>query len=243
MSAPKAPDTLNEVLERLLVDRAARDALFAGDRALLGVDAAVWRDLQTIDHEQLRQTAEKLRDQILSRRYRGSGDLTTLFPATIAAWRAAHPEDAELTRLAEDFVASAAYATYREFSFGGAGLCLEEAFFGFACAEELGEPHLREREALAAMVRALAVNTPPAFAVPEAVRRGPRGYWATTTPPGPIALFAAVDGRVIEGEITPFLADLLAAAAPPAEIANRHGVTGDVLDAALGKLRTLGLLA
>ena len=101
---------------------------------------------------------------------------------------------------------------------------------------------VREREALSAMIRAVALNPSPAFELPTAVRRGPRGYWTTTSGHAPVALYAAVAGRVIEGETTPFLADLLAADAPANEIATRHGVTAPVLEAALQKLHGLGLL-
>ena len=76
--------------------------------------------------------------------------------------------------------------------------------------------------------------------LPDAVRRVPSGFFAITTRGVPV-LFAAVAGRFITGELTPFLAELLLSSDGPEAVAARHGVGASVLAASEETLRSLGL--
>ena len=55
-------------------------------------------------------------------------------------------------------------------------------------------------------------------------------------------LFAALTGRYVSGALTPFLAQLLLSEETPEQLATRFRVDGDVIDAALTRFQSLGIL-
>ena len=152
---------LDEALERLLTVRAYREAFLADryDELCLSPDDLL--ALESIDREQLVSTAERVRDELIRRRYRGSGGLKKLFPRTLEAWGESNPSDGELHELLYSFLESDAYRGYREIPHAGVGTCLEEAFYLFAEAENIGIPATREEEFLVAMSKALALSPQP----------------------------------------------------------------------------------
>lgn len=233
---------LNDALERLLVDRAYRAAFLDGRYDALSLAPDDVAALLTIDRVQLVRTAERVCDDLMARQYRGSGGLRALYPETVGAWRRAWPDDAELRELGARFLESPAYRTYRELPFAGPGQCLEEAFFRFAEAIDLGDPVTRERERVVAVVKALALSPDPAFIVPGGVRRLARGWVSVAERGDPPVMCAAVDGRLVQGPITPFLRDLILSADPPAAVAARHGVARAVLEASVERLASLGVV-
>jgi hypothetical protein len=235
--------TLDRALDRLLHRRADLAAFLAGGAAHLDVSPEDLATLRTADPAQLERTAARIRRDLLARRHRGSSTLAELYPRTVDAWRAANPDCADLTALADAFLESPSGDAYRELDRSGSALSLEEAFYRFAEERALGEGKAREAEFLAAMVRALVTTPSPGFALPRELRRCPGGVFAVSTRATTPALFAAVDGRVLQGAITPFLAELLVADDPPAELAARHGVDAAVLSASLAQLRALRLHA
>ena len=109
-------------------------------------------------------------------------------------------------------------------------------------AREAEEARVREEEFLTAMVKALLLSPRPAFTLPAEIRRAPAGHFALGTRGEP-ALYAAVQGRLLLGPLTPFLAALLDAPARAEEAAQRHGVSPAVREAACAELAALGLLA
>ena len=236
---------LDEALERLLTSRAYRADFLAGRLEALELAEGDLLALEAIDREQLVATAERMRDELLRRRYRGSGGLEVLYPRTLEAWRSANDQDRALHELVYTFLESPAYRVYREIPHAGLGACLEEAFFLFCEAEGIGDAAVREEEFLVAMSKALALSPSPGFRVPAQVKRVPRGYASVTTRSGP-TLCAALGGpgemRVVRGTITPFLASLLDTPERAAEVAVAHGVSAEVRDASLGHLRGMGLV-
>jgi hypothetical protein len=189
---------LDVALDRLLRVRAWRRAFAEGRLDALEVSPADAMALATMDVAELERAAARVRAEVLSRRHRGVGSLLDAFPATIAAWRAAHPEDADLDELAARFLESAAYDAHRELPFAGPGLCLEEAFFHFVSRAGIGMAEVRETELLRAVMRALVVSPDPDFLVPPQVRAVAGGFAAVG--PGS-TVHAAIDGRVIEGPL------------------------------------------
>lgn len=234
--------SLDQALDRLLHRRSYREAFLAGHHALLDLAPADLAALATLDREQLRLSAEGVREDLLARVHRGSGGLRALYPRTLAAWREAHPDDDDLRELLFTFMESAPFARYHELPFAGPGLCLEEAFHRFAEERALGDARVREDEFLTAMVKALLLSPRPAFTLPAEIRSAPAGHFALGTRGEP-ALYAAVQGRLLLGPLTPFLAALLDAPACAEEAAQRHGVSAAVLEAAQAQLAALGLLA
>ena len=198
--------TLDRALDRLLRHRADRAAFLAG-----GWDDAVDRDdllaLRAIDPELLGRTAHRLREEVRTRRHRGTGSLEDLFPRTIAAWTALHPEDTDRSELFALFLESHAYETWRDVPHAGPGACLEEAFYRFVEAQGIGAPEVREEEFLVAVVRALAVCPDPSYVVPREIQRAPGGWFAITTRSGPI-LVAATRDRFAKGPVATLIRDL-----------------------------------
>jgi hypothetical protein len=71
---------------------------------------------------------------------------------------------------------------------------LEEALDRFCGYVGLGEPAVRQDEWLTAQLRALALCPEPAFTVPAALRRAPRGWFAIAGEPP--MLYAALAGEL-----------------------------------------------
>jgi len=214
---------VEDALYALLHRRDARAAFARGELAC--------EELRAIDREQLEAMARLVRDTVFTRSQLGCGTLADAFARTIAAWHAAHPA-ATLDDLAADFLESPSFDAH-----AADGPCIEEAFFRFAEATNIGEAATRAEEAAEAIVKTLAVCEEPAFAVPELVRRAPRGWLAIA--PGP-RLVAAVDGRFMRGAITPLLADLLTCDRTD-DVAARHGLSAEELRATTAELARLGL--
>jgi hypothetical protein len=213
---------VERTLTALLYRRDARAALAARDFAALGIagdDEAV-RAFSAIDVRELEASATLVRRALLDRRHRGTGGLCDWYPRTLLAWCRLHTDDLELDELAATFLESSAADAWREH---GAGTCLEEAFYRFACAHELGDPLVREDEWLSAQLRALALCPEPAFAVPAEVRRTPAGGWFAIggTAAAPV-VHAAVGGKCIRGAITPALAAILRGEMVPSEAVRRQ---------------------
>ena len=92
---------------------------------------------------------------------------------------------------------------------------------------------------MSGLLRTLTVTPDPAFILPPYLCRAPGGWFAVShaTPP---VLHAAVGGRYLRGEITPFIAALLAGA-PLAPAA--HGVPGPEATLVRERLVAMQLLA
>lgn len=228
--------TIDEALDRLLHRASVLAGFLERGPAALDVSAEDAAALAVIDRAELARTARRVREEVLARQHRGGGTLLTMFARTIAAYPGGP------LRLAEAFLESRAFDGHREVPFAGVGCSLEEAFYRFAEAAEIGAAEEREAEFLAAMLRALAVNSRPDFVVPAEVRRAPAGFFAVGVRGEP-TLFAALGGRFVTGTITPFLAELLLADGQGEAVARRHGVADGVLAASLEHLAGLGLVA
>jgi hypothetical protein len=230
-----AAHDMPDLLERLLTDDTFRDDFSAGRVALPAAFASV-------DRLQLARTAAQLARDLVQRQFRGSGGLLARFPKTLAG-----VTPAEREAIFSRFVASPAYRAYREWPREGIGQCLEEAFYRFAEAIELGDPVAREAEFLAAAVRAVLLSPDPGFAPPPELVQHAGGVTFALARRGPAPLlFAATPKGLVQGPLTPFLADLLTSFSPrsssPAEVARRHAVSPVVLSASLARLRQLGVL-
>ncbi|MDI1435031.1 hypothetical protein [Polyangium sorediatum] len=232
--------SLDQALDRLLHHRSYREAFFEGRVEELDVSEGDLRALQSIDPEQLRRTAERVRVAVVQRKHRGSGGLLTIYARTLDAWRATHPEDHELDALMSSFLESPAFEAYRAYSHAGPGVCLEEAFFRFCDARGIGDGAILESEFLTAMMKALVMSPLPDFTLPGEIRVVPEGFFAVGERAGP-TLYAAARGKLVLGAITPFLAELLLSAEDPVEIARKHHVATPVLQASLAQLAQLGL--
>ncbi|HCP46619.1 MAG TPA: hypothetical protein DIU15_11275 [Deltaproteobacteria bacterium] len=196
--------------------------------------------LQQLDRQQLVETANSVRRSLLERKHRGSGGIRATYPETITAWQEQF-DDPALSLFLDRFMESEAFYRYHEVPHAGFGLSLEEATFRFFEDEGVGESAVREREFLAGLCKALALNPQPAFTVGAPVQRGVAGWFAVSRSE-PRSLFAAVNGRYVQGALTPFLVDLLTSDQPPEDIAATHGVPDEVVGAALTRFRSLGLL-
>jgi hypothetical protein len=194
---------MERTLTLLLHRRSARAALRARDFAALGLagpdHASTRAAFAAVDLDELDAAAALLRRELVTRRHRGTGGLTDWYPRTIAAW------SASLDELVAAFLESPASVAWREVAHDAPGQCLEEAFYRFACAAELGDEVVREDEWLTAQLRALALVPSPAFVVPGELRPAVAGGWFAVAAHAPV-LYAAVRARFLRGPVTPGLA-------------------------------------
>ncbi len=219
-------------LERLLYKRGYRRAFCEA-----GTDL---RELAGLDRGVLEGLARRIAREVLTREHAGCGSLLDAYPATVAAFCRACAGGEPLLELGFEFLESTAFDRYRELPFSGVGIALEHAFFEFAESKELGDPLLREREFLAAMIKLLLVSPRAEIELPCCLRRLASGYYAISARGQPM-LYAALGGRFVSGALTPFLAELLAPGAVATAVAARHGVSRPVLEQAAGQLSALGL--
>jgi hypothetical protein len=178
-------------------------------RVELDVEAADQDELAALDLLALERAATAFVRSIRRRSHRGSLSLERAFEKTIAAWRAKHPEDIELDELFTRFVESNAFERFREDGSEALGASIEEAFFRFATLEQIGTRATRETEFFVAFLVALAVVDAPRFMVPPELARCPRGHRAVAQTTEGHFLFAALDGRYVEGPVTADIARIL----------------------------------
>ena len=232
--------SLDVATDRLLHRPSYLKAFLEGRSADLELSAQDLKALDAIDKTQQVETAVAVRSSLLQRTHRGSGGIEQCWPQTLAAWRAEHNDD-KLQLFTDRFMESEIFERYREIHHAGPGLCLEEAVFRFFEACDTGDPRTREHEFLAGLCKALAMNESPSFLVGEPMRRAPEGWFAVSMRGEP-QLFAALSGRYVSGALTPFLAQLLLSEETPEQLATRFRVDGDVIDAALTRFQSLGIL-
>ena len=235
--------SLELALDRLLYKPSYRRAFVEGRLGALDLAPDDLASLMTVDRLELERAAARIERDLLNRQHRGCGALRAQYAKTIDAWRRAHATDEDLRRLTGAFLESDAFEGYREMPSAEAsvGLSLEEAFFRFCEAKDIGDAAVREDEFLTAMAKALALSPSPAFHVPEAMRRCAQGYWAVGRRAGRPRLYAAVKGRLVVGAITPFVEELLLSRRDEREVARRHGVSEGALAESVEALRDLGL--
>lgn len=231
---------LDGALYRLLHHRSVRARCRVGRWEVLGLAEPDQAVVMAVDWQQLEQVATAVREELLGRQYRGSGSLRTLYPRTLQAWQDGNPNDPELSELMSRFMESAPYDDYQEVPHSDSAPSLEEAFFHFCAASAIGEKAILEDEFLTAMAQALVVSPRPGFAVPAQFRRVRAGWVAVSAASVP-RVYAAVNGRLVVGDISPFLAELIVGTTPPEEIARRHGEDAAALPATLAELSALGL--
>jgi hypothetical protein len=233
--------SLDVALDRLIHKRACR-AAFLEDNSAFGLPEADQSALREMDTRTLAELGRSVAMDLVSRKHVGSGSLLDLYPRTIEAFRRRHERHDDATlELAYTFMDSAAFDQYREFPHAGAGTTLEEAFYRFAEAEDLGDPVVREAEFLAAMAKLLCANPRIDARLPAELRSAANGHYAVSARGAPV-LYGAVLGRFVTGPLTPFLADLLVTGADHEKTAERHRVSNTVLAESLRRLSDLGIL-
>jgi hypothetical protein len=232
--------SLDVALDRLIHRRSCRADFLDGNAVfdLREPDCAV---LRALDPRTLVELGTSVAMDLICRKHVGSGSLFDLYPRTIEAFRRRHGRDDDALELAYAFMDSAAFDRYREFPHAGAGTTLEEAFYRFAEAEDLGDAVVREAEFLAAMAKLVCANPRIDASLPAELRRAARGHYAVSARGAPV-LYGALHGRFVTGPLTPFLADLLVTGADHEKTAARHGVSKTVLAESLRRLSELGIL-
>lgn len=162
------------------------------------------------------ELAAEVRARLVDRKALGQPSLRDRFAPVFAA--------TDPDALIAAFLRHPTYAEWTEFPGTTPGRCLEEAFAAFAAELDLVPASVLARCRYEALIKALAVDPDPAFAIPEAVcgERGRR--WLIDRG----VLYAAVGERVIIGPIPASAAALLRGEAGPEPVA--------------AKLQALGLL-
>jgi hypothetical protein len=167
--------------------------------------------------------------------------LLDAFPRTIEAWRRANRE-----RTSEDLAASFAqspyFEAYRTRASSRRGISLEEAFLRFTEENAIGDRATSKIECARALIWMLVATPDASYDLPDFVLRAPRGHFVVIEVDGGMTLFAAIEGRLVTGRVTPFLAELLTAHEPPSFTALRFDVSQAELAASCNVLRRIGLL-
>jgi hypothetical protein len=194
--------------------------------------------LSGLDADELERAAAGLRRMVLARCHRGSGNLAHWFPATIATWLSAHPDDQRLDLLVAQFCGSAECKVWREVPGGCAGRSLEEAWYQFFLARGIGDPLQLEEELVGTLIRTLAVTPDATFEWPSRIRRAPAGCFAVTQR---LVLHAALRGCYQRGPVTLPIGALLLGA-PPAAVVERCQLAAKEVERLAQALVQMGLL-
>ncbi|MCA9710148.1 MAG: hypothetical protein KDK70_30190, partial [Myxococcales bacterium] len=204
----------DEVFGRLLFDRALRDQLGAGDWSALPDVAEAFGE---IDLRELDALACGIRDGLLRGSLGGLG-IAGAFPETLAALGGDPPRSVE--QFLADTQGKGPGGVPIDGTGRGAGICVLEAFHGWAAARLAARPTavLRAQHELAtALLTALARTPRPGFVVRwSLVHAGPRGSAcvldaarALTSPeslPAEPVVYAALGGRYATGRVSSALA-------------------------------------
>ncbi|MSP25448.1 MAG: hypothetical protein EXR75_09845 [Myxococcales bacterium] len=233
--------TAEQVLALLVHSRRARESWRAEGLAAFHISAETAAELATLELAVVEAAAAGLRRHLLGRQHTGIGTLVDAFPKTVLAWRARYPADTELDRMMAALLDSDAALSWCETPAHTSGIPLEEAFYGFATAENLGSPNEREAERLTVLIRMLAVDPEPAYALPSCIRRSPGAAFAVLAGEPP-TLYAVVAARILIGPVTPLVAELLSGT-PTALAAQVHGVSPDAANTVRAELCAMGLIA
>ncbi len=202
MSAQDAVAAVEDALVAVLFNVDQRQKLHNGDD--LGLSSQLAADLRTPSRCDVDALADEICTRLTQRANRGVGRLQNAFPKTIAACTQASGE----APLFEAFLASPESAPWMPVPFAGLGPCLEQCFADWATQQPWADDDVVLHELLTAVCRALATDPTPAF-VPPTAFRGQPGHWVAVTIGASPTVFAAVQGKVVTGPITPLIAGLL----------------------------------
>lgn len=225
--------SLENAIARLLCDTTFRRRIAAGDLDDLDPDAR--EALTDIDVARVEAAAIAVVREVRTRRHRGVGSLEEIYAAVLG-------EVSEPAReaLFARFVASRSYAAH-----GGSaedpGLSLEEAFARFLLDDCDGfSVDVVDRTFLRAFTRSLAICGEPSFAVPSRVLRRARGWCVVAHGP---TLFAAIDGRALEGPIDDVIAAMVrsATSAGALDAAADHGLASEAGQRLFDELERMGI--
>ena len=226
--------TFERALARLLHDGAVRSRFMTSetDADLPCETALALRDPDLCDLQRLGDT---VRSRLEHRRHRGVGGLKQAFPQTFAGWAATGRRGAELI---DAFIRHEAFEAWSAVPTARPGVSLEEAFFQFSHTLALVPQTTVLHEMAVAVAKALVVDPDPGFNLPKVFRGGPGRWFAILEGP---TLVAACRGALLQGPITPLLADLLKGV-EIAQCVERHGIEAPAIEVARNALVTKGLL-
>jgi hypothetical protein len=238
---------LSDILYQLLYDQDFRDSFLDGEleNRYPAITLQQREAMASIDPEELRRTANRVKTVALNGHIDGHGGLKGSFPLTFAALASnAMPLQTTVMR----FLSSEAFVDYREIPYESKGVCLEEAFFHYLSVEP-GIAGLDDVLFVAAteLIRAILkyarfgafatfdVKYPPFrtgaacwFAVLNHRKSWCDEYKVEPACDGPVLYAVGRRGQVI-GQCPPWLGDVL--------VTGRHG-DPDVLE----HLKSVGLL-
>lgn len=140
---PPSLADLVDVLERLLYDRAVRDAFLADPLTPDLARPGIARELESIDTVELAAVGRRIVTEVLHGGIGTGAGLLKGFPRTFEA--ATRTTGRAARELAESFIASGHYLDFRDVPYSprGRGLTVAEAFYGFV-AEELHSAEVTE---------------------------------------------------------------------------------------------------
>ena len=238
-TSTKSASQVDAILQSLVYDEGARQRFLDGE--VIGA-----QDLRhlfgELDTRELTSLAELTASTTLERAHAGVGRLETTFDAAFRAWRELHGEGTSAQTSAKAMIRRFLAAEGRDVVEGMSeipGPSVEECFARFCIREGLMNEAQADLTLARAITRAVAVCQEPGFTLPRGIERCAHGLRSVvwTEPP---TLVALARGQVLEGAITPLIADLLRGV-PTDEAAERHRVAPPVARATSEELARRGL--
>ncbi len=221
--------SLESGILRMLADDGFRRRALPIDVASLDDDAR--EAFAGVDAARLEAAAAAFRRHVRTRKHRGVGSLEDAFSDALRPLGLAERDD-----LFRRFLASPAFHE-------GASppRCAEDQFARFLLADvNACDPRLVRGALLRAVTRTLAIHGEPAFQLPDGVERRARGWCAVTDD---LVLFAAVDGKALEGPVDSATAAMLRARSEQdaLAVAATHHLSGAAATRLCEALAKLGL--
>lgn len=221
--------SVESAIMRMLTDEGFRGrALRSG---ATGLDDDARQAFAGLDVARLEAAAAAFTRHVRTRKHRGVGSLEDAFAAALRPLATAERDE-----LFRRFLASPAFheTTSR-------ARCVEDLFARFLLADaETCDPRLVTAALLRAVTRTIAMNGEPAFRLPDGIERRARGWCAVTED---LVLFAAVDGKALEGPVDVPTAAMLRARSERQALAAAasHGLSREAATRLYGALEQLGL--
>lgn len=253
--------SIDQAVYQLLHHQSYRDKFLKSEYAPLNLSDQSLSELETIDKEQLKMSAQQIAQRLLSGNHQGGHGLKGIFSDTFSAWEL-HSQQSSLD-LIYQFLETEYFNQYHELPFVGPGHSIEQAFYEFMSQRiwSIGHPleGIVRNEFLMSIFKSIASAKELNFILdPKYIKKNQRSCYSVQTfqfklvenqliEQPHFVVYASRQGQYISGEITSLIADLLfdekvKPIERMSEIIKRHGVSLQTFLTTYQQMVQMGLL-
>ncbi len=216
---------MNEILYKLIHHKSYRMHFLNSDFVKINISKELIPDLLTIDKEQLIASSERVANKLLFGDHQGGRGLKSIFNDTLTAWELQNQRNC--MELIFDFLESSEFEKYQEVPFTDSGsvICIEQAFYEFINLNHWNKSNplegLVRNEFLINTFKTLSTcKTPNFYLDPSFIKKNKNCFYSvqiyeyklngnTIEQIPHYILYASTKNKLISGEISALIADIL----------------------------------